>query len=392
MITGLSIHRYKSFHPTVAPAIHFEVNTPPQPVFLYGINGAGKSAIGEVIQGLAGKEAEFAHCALQTSNNADYRILVYNQRFVDKVIRAAGGVPGIFTIGVQDAATQAEIEERQAETEKREAQSAALDTKIQETVDAGKAVREVAIAGAWKAHSEHDHEPFRGLMKGFHSDRQRFFEELDTYIVADDVELDDLDRLKQRLEDANSTESSQPKLALDLSGLANIETDAIWGEAIAVSTTSRLAPLIDKWGNSDWVGHGRKFAHDPECPFCQQHLPEGFAEELALLLDGARQSKLDRIQSLSDAYAERVSKIEVAAESLLEQRFFKQEPGLEQAWGLFHAQIKANAASILSKIERPTESVVLESSDAEALRTAIAAVNERITQFNARVADRAAER
>ncbi|HDS1661867.1 TPA: AAA family ATPase [Stenotrophomonas maltophilia] len=392
VITGLSIYRYKSFHPTVAHPIHFEANTPPRPVFLYGINGAGKSAIGEVIQGLAGKEAEFSHCALQTSNNADYRILVYNQRFVDKVIRTAEGVPGIFTIGVQDAATQTEIEEKQAETERLEAQSAALDAKIQQTIDAGKAVRDIAITGAWKAHSDYDQGPFRDLMKGFHSDRQKFFEELDTYTVADDVELDNLDRLMQRLADANSTESSQPKISLDLAGLAIVEADAIWGDVIAVSATSRLAPLIEKWGNSDWVGQGRKFAHDPECPFCQQHLPAGFAEDLALLLDGDRQSKLDRVQSLSDTYAQRVAEIEVAAKTMLEQAFSKEEPGLEQAWDLFHAQIKANAASMLSKIEKPGEIVVLEASNAEGLTKAIATVNERVTQFNTRVADRVAER
>lgn len=392
MITGVSIRRYKSFHPTVAPPIHFEANTPPKPVFLYGINGAGKSAIGEVIQGLAGKEAEFSHCALQTTNNADYRILVYNQRFVDKVIRTAEGVPGIFTIGVQDAATQTEIEEKQAEAEKLEANSTALDTKIQQTIDAGKAVRDVAITGAWKAHSDHDQGPFRDLMKGFHSDRQKFFDELDTYTIADEVELDDLDRIKQRLEDANSKESAKPKLSLDLSGLATIEADAIWGEVVAVSASSRLAPLIEKWGNSDWVGQGRRFAHDSECPFCQQHLPDGFAEDLALLLDGDRRSKLDRVRSLSESYAERISKIEVAAATMLEQTFSKQEPGLEQAWELFHAQIKANAASMLSKIEKPGEIVALKASDAEALTKAIATVNERITQFNARVADRVAER
>lgn len=392
MITGLSIHRYKSFHPTVAPPIHFEASTPPQPVFLYGINGAGKSAIGEVIQGLAGKEAEFAHCALQTTNNADYRILVYNQRFVDKVIRTAEGVPGIFTIGVQDAATQAEIEEKQAETEKLEAQSTALETKIQQTIHAGKAILDVAIAGAWKAHAEHNNPPFKELMNGYHNDRKKFFEDLGNYTVPADAELDSLDRLKQRWEDANSSESAQAKLVLDLSGLSAIETDTIWAEPIAISAASRLAPLIEKWGNSDWVGQGRKFAHDPECPFCQQHLPAGFADDLALLLDGDRQSKLDRVQSLSDTYAQRVSQIEVAAKTMLEQTFSKQEPGLEQAWDLFHAQIKANAASMLSKIEKPAESVVLESSDADALRTAIATVNERITQFNARVADRVAER
>src|SRR5690606_28632545 len=144
----------------------------------------------------------------------------------------------------------------------------------------------------------------------------------------------------------------------------------------------------EKWGNSDWVGQGRKFAHDPECPFCQQHLPAGFAEDLALLLDGDRQSKLDRVQSLSDTYAQRVAEIEVAARTMLEQTFSKEEPGLEQGWDLFHAQIKANAAAMLSKIEKPGERVMLEASDAEGLTKPIATVNERIPEFNTRVANR----
>ena len=392
MITGISIHRYKSFHPTAAVPITFEVSTPPKPVFFYGINGAGKSAIGEVIQGLGSKDAAFAHCNLQTSNQADYRVLVYNQRFVDKVIRTAEGVPGIFTLGIQDAATQTEIEEKEAEAENLETQIAALNNKIQQSIDAGKAVQDVAIAGAWQAHADHNQAPFKDLMNGYHNDRKKFFEDLGTFTVPENTELDSLDRLKQRLEDANSTESAQPKLALDLSGLASIETDAIWGEAIAVSTASRLAPLIEKWGNSDWVGQGRKFAHDPQCPFCQQNLPEGFEQDLALLLDGDRQSKLDRVQSLSDQYAERIAQIETATKAMLEQSLAKQEPALAQAWYLLHAQIKANAMIMLSKIEKPAEIYSLVPSDAEPLKTEIASVNGRITDFNARVADRVAER
>lgn len=391
MITGLTIHRYKSFHPSVAVPITFEANTPPKPVFFYGINGAGKSAIGEVIQGLSSKDAAFAHCQLQTSNQAEYRVLVYNQRFVDKVIRTAEGVPGIFTLGVQDAATQAEIEEKEAETEKLETQLRVLADKIQQSIDAGKAVQDIAIAGAWKAHTDHNQAPLRDLMTGYHNDRKKFFEDLATHTAAD-AELDSLDRLKQRLHDANSTESSQPKLALDLSGLASFEADAIWAEPIVVSGASRLAPLIEKWGNTDWVGQGRKFAHDPECPFCQQNLPPGFAEDLVLLLDGDRQAKLDRVQSLVDQYFERAEQIEAAAKAMLEQPFAKQEVGLVQAWELLHAQIKANAAAIRLKIDKPAEVCVLDPSDAEPLKAAIASANERITEFNARVADRAVER
>lgn len=392
MITGLSIHRYKSFHPTVAVPIIFEASTPPKPVFLYGINGAGKSAIGEVIQGLSSNDAAFAHCQLQTSNQTGYRMLVYNQRFVDKVIRTAEGVPGIFTLGVQDAATQAEIEGKEAESEKLEARLFELTDKIQKSIDSGKAVQDIAINGAWKAHTDHNQAPFRDLMTGYHNDRKKFFENLGTYTVSNDAELDSLERLKQRLEDANSTESSQSKLALDFSGLAIIETDALWAEPIVVSASSRLAPFIEKWGNSDWVGQGRKFAHDPECPFCQQHLPAGFAEDLALLFDGDRQAKLDRMQSLADRYAERAEQIETAAKAMLEQPFAKQEVALVQSWDLLHAQIKANATSMYSKIDKPAEVCVLDPSDAEPLKAAIASTNDRITEFNARVADRAAER
>lgn len=205
MITGLSIHRYKSFHPTVAVPITFEANTPPKAVFLYGINGAGKSAIGQVIQGLSSKDAAFAHCRLQTSNQAEYRVLVYNHRFVEKVIRTAEGVPGIFTLGVQDADTQAEIEEKEAESEKLDARLVELTAKIQQSIEAGKAVQDIAITGAWKAHTDHNQAPFRGLMTGYHNDRKKFFEDLATHTVPSDAELDSLDRLKQRLQDANST-------------------------------------------------------------------------------------------------------------------------------------------------------------------------------------------
>ncbi|PPT90667.1 hypothetical protein XaraCFBP7407_22370 [Xanthomonas arboricola pv. arracaciae] len=295
MITNLSIHRYKSFHPTVATPISIEPGTPPKPVFLYGTNGAGKSAIGEVIQGLSGGDENFSHCQMHTSNNATYRVLVYNQRFVDKVIRTAEGVPGIFTIGALDAEAQAEIEGKKAEAEQLEIQLETIKRRIEQSIEAGKKVQEAAIAGAWKAHSDYNKPPFRDLLKGAHGDRKKFFDELDTFALPDDVELDSLDRLQERLADATSTDTAQAKVFADLSGLAAIETDPIWAEKIVVSSASRLAPLIEKWGNSDWVGQGRDIPHGDDCPFCQQKLPKGFAEDLAKLLDGDRQARLGKV-------------------------------------------------------------------------------------------------
>ncbi|MEA9794540.1 AAA family ATPase [Xanthomonas campestris pv. raphani] len=392
MITELSIHGYKSFHPTVALPVTFEASTPPKPVFLYGTNGAGKSAIGEVIQGVSSGDAKFAHCKLYTSNNADYRMFVYNQRFVDKVVRTAEGIPGIFTLGIQDAETQAEIEEKKLESEKLDAQIEAIKQRIEQSKEAGKKILEAAITGAWKAHTDYNVPPFRDLLKGSHGDRRKFFDELDTFAVADDVELDGLERLKERLADATSTETAQPQISIDLSALKAIESDPIWAEKIVVSSASRLAPLIEKWGNSDWVGQGREFSHGTDCPFCQQKLPGGFAEDLTKLLDGDRQARLDRVQLLADRYSAAVTQIEASATKAFEHSFAQQDVALSQAWELLVARLKANNAAMRSKTEKPAEAQDIGVTDVAPMREAIGAVNKRIAEFNARIADRTAEK
>lgn len=392
MITGLSIHRYKSFHPTVALPISFEPGTPPKPVFLYGTNGAGKSAIGEVIQGVSGGDEKFSHCQMHTSNDAAYRVLVYNQRFVDKVIRTAEGVPGIFTIGALDAEAQAEIEGRKVEAEALESQLEAVKKKIEQSIEAGKKVQEAAITGAWKAHSDYNKPPFRDLLNGWHSDRKKFFEELDKYAVADDVELDGLDRLQERLADATSIETAQARVSVDLSGLAVIESHSIWAERIVVSSASRLAPLIEKWGNSDWVGQGRGIPHGEDCPFCQQKLPENFAEDLAKLLDGDRQARVDQVKLLAERYEATVGQIEVSVAQAFKHPFAQKDAAMSQAWELLLARLKANSALMKSKVDKPAEPYDVATSDIEPMTGAIGAINQRITEFNARIADRAAEK
>lgn len=391
LITGLSIHRYKSFHPTVAPPISFVPGTPPKPVFLYGTNGAGKSAIAEVIQGVSSGDEKFSHCQLHTSNNAAYRVLVYNQRFVDKVIRTAEGVPGIFTIGALDAEAQAEIEGKKAEAEALEAQMEVVRNKIDQSTDADKKIQEIAIAGAWKAHAAHNKPPFRDLLKGSHGDRKKFFEDLDTFAVADDFELDSLDRLQEQLADATSSETAQAKVSVDLLGLSSIESDPIWAEKIVVSSASRLSPLIEKWGNSDWVGQGRDIPHGDDCPYCQQKLPEGFAEDLSRLLDGDRQARIDRVKLLADSYESTVDRIKGSVGLVFEHSFAQRDEGLSQAWELLLARLKANITAMKFKVEKPAELFEIEASDLGPVRAAIESINKRVTEFNARIADRTAE-
>ncbi|MGY8564465.1 AAA family ATPase [Paracidovorax citrulli] len=344
-----------------------------------------------MIQGVSSGDGRFSHCQMHTSNNAAYRVLVYNQRFVDKVIRTAEGVPGIFTIGALDAEAQAEIEIKKAEAEALEAQLEAVKKKIEQSIEAGKKVQEAAITGAWKAHSDYNKPPFRDLLSGWHSDRKKFFEELEKYAVADDVELDSLNRLHERLADATSTETAQAKVSVDLSGLSSIEANSIWAEKIVVSSASRLAPLIEKWGNSDWVGRGRDIPHGDNCPFCQEKLPENFAEDLAKLLDGDRQVRVDQVKLLAERYEATVAQVEATVAQVFKHTFAQKDTALSQAWELLLARVKANSAFMKSKVDKPGEPYEVTVSDVEPMRNAIGTINQRITEFNARIADRAAE-
>ena len=95
MIKRISIHGYKSFHPTDPTVIDIDTNK--QATLIYGLNGAGKSAIGEVIHGRSVNDQAFAHCRVETTGTGPFRHLVYNHAFVARVIGET--LPGIFTIG-----------------------------------------------------------------------------------------------------------------------------------------------------------------------------------------------------------------------------------------------------------------------------------------------------
>ncbi len=390
MITNLSILNYKSFHPTEPAVITLDTATQ-KPVFFYGLNGAGKSAIGEVIHGRYKGDDEFAGCRVTTTGAGPFRFLVYNQRFVESVIGEATGMPGIFTIGELDTNTQKEIEQKEQEVrdieQEREAFKAQLVT-VQESIDG---VIRNGHNEVWKAHQAHDEGKLKHLLSGYGNNKKKFFEDLRTYEVGEDKVLDPLDQLEKRWHDVSGTEAAKNKPAIALTGLSEAESDPIWEERIAVSGESRLAPLIEKLHNADWVGKGRVYLHDELCPFCQQPLPQDFTTELARLLDGDRQLKIEKIEGFVRQYAFRIEQLDAEMKAALAEPLAK-ETSLASAWTTMDAQLKANLAAMKAKAEKPGEELAVLPTDRKAVQDALDAVSLRIEEFNRRIADRKAER
>ncbi|MFZ5606220.1 MAG: AAA family ATPase [Pseudomonadota bacterium] len=390
MIKSIVIQGYKSFHPTIPTTISLETATQ-KPVFLYGLNGAGKTAIGEVIHGSSIGDAKFQACRVDTTQGGPFRYLVYNHHFVQSIIGEAAGMPGIFTIGELDTETQRKIDESERLLQEvRGARESAQRDVLTITGQLATALND-AKEEVWTVYKTHDKGAFDSFLTGYGRGAQKFFDDLRTYATPDDETLDDLDSLAKRLVDISGNETSKGTHHFALGPFQAIEEDAVWQERVKVSGESRLAPLVEKLDNGDWVSKGRTFVHGGQCPFCQQGLPHGFLDELSELLDGDRQDKIDLIDLHIKNYEEAIQALETAASGALTEPL-SQETELKPVWDTIHALMKANLATMRLKQATPSEPVEISKTDLQPMRDALSALNTRIGKFNQRIQNKVAER
>lgn len=387
MIKTITIHNHKSFHPTTPCPVRFDPTK--AATYIYGLNGAGKSAIGEVVDGLARNDPKFAHCAIETTDGAKYRYMVFNHHFVARVI----GEPlkGIFTVGEVDTTRQQRIQEIEAKVQ-------VLDGEITTAEQQGKAL-DVQIANEftrarndiWKAYERGKETALADLLRGYGNSKDKFFQELRTYTLPDEGQLDTIERLEKRWVDVSGSESERSGVSLDTDELTAIESDPLWSEAIEVSSTSRLAALVAQLGNADWVARGQQYLHQDQCPFCQEALPHDFRDELARLLEGERKAKVDRIAYLVQAYDAKVKALEARAQTLLADPDATQA-GVELAWAELRAKLHDTLTRMRGKQAEPSVAVDIEPTNAQALQEALGRLNVAIDDFNERIRDRQGER
>lgn len=389
MIENITIQKHKSFqHPE---PYSIQIPKDKTATYIYGINGAGKSSIGEVIDGVARKDPQFTQCRIQTTGNGPYRYMVYNQNFVDRVIDEP--LKGIFTVGELDKNRQKRIQEIENRIQVLEKQIESAQEQSQDRENRISKELERAKEEVWKAYNQPriKNSPLSGLLEGLRNNRTKFFQELRKYPLPAEGQLDTLERLEKRWADASGTEDERPLVSVDTHGLRAIEHDPIWEDPIEVSTSSRLASLISKLGNADWVAHGQKYLHTEQCPFCQQRLPDDFHDELTRLLEGERKAKVDKIDSLIKAYKTKIEALGMRMQDILSAPDAA-GTGIETVWSKLHGQLRDNLTRMQAKQAEPSAIISIKPTNTDELQQAIADLNALITDFNERVRDRKGER
>lgn len=383
MIRSITIRGFRSFDPDLNTTISFEPSK--RVSYVYGLNGAGKSAIGRVIQGFSDGHEPVQNCSLNVfPQDARYEYLVYNEHFVEANFRNRADVPGIFTIGDPESSALEEAErlERDLVTFRARHDSLVEQQALREKESED--ARESAIQGVWKSYTALRDGPFKRWLP-YGNSKQRFFETLQSKAqLSYEGEPPELDKLAQLLTEIGDIHSvPKPRVRIDIPNFDRIEEDDIWGESIVGSSDSGLAALIKDIANFDWVSQGRPFVarSHGQCPFCQQGLPHAFHEEFGKLFDASFERRVKRAAELAKSYSDGVDALDVAIQSLLEaEAFASDSDALRLAWSDAIYLLSENAQRMSIKASSPQSAV-----DVRPSKSLIAHVGKVIEDVSARV-------
>jgi wobble nucleotide-excising tRNase len=392
VISSFSIRNYKSFNPTNAVSV--ALDTKKRVAFFYGLNGAGKSAIGEVIHLKSEGSDLVAQCSVTSTGTGPFRYLVFNQAFSDKVLGSPDGMPGIFTIGEVDTEALRESQLIQPDYAKLEAELEGIADQNAQLSSQAKRQLDLAQDGVWKAHTAHKDGPFKSFLTGWGRDKSGFFDEVAKISVSPEEELDNLDVLESRLADVSGDSQKKLQLRLDVDPLVAIEAHDIWGQNIVGSSDSRLAGLIEKIGNQDWVGTGRDFVKGTECPFCQQQLPHDFKQELSKLFDGDYKEKIAVLNTLQDEFSRLSGLLDLSISQIVAEPLSSNYPDLGVACAHLQKRLVENQSKIKTKIGKPKDTIELDSIKGlmEKISPLLLALNQDVDSYNQRIEQKDSEK
>jgi|GEM_PF-1938591 len=293
--------------------------------FIFAPNGSGKTTISKA---LAAQPIDLNERASWTVAPTELPIRVFNEQFRAGVLQER--VDGIFTLGEKAGAAADEVESLEIAKRSRSSDRSAWKEKIGKSGDVaarsgllGDIDREWDIARErlFDAHKKVDEEVRKVVFRGFRSDRTKFFKEaLRRYEVKAPIsENVTWDSLKER----TASLSGDPELRSELPEMPEVSLllfneQEILGRTLEGGGAGRLAALIRKIGNNDWVSVGRQHLENSDgvCPFCQQVLPEDFIGQLTELFSSGFDELLVQARGIRQNILNRVSNIRASLTSI----------------------------------------------------------------------------
>jgi wobble nucleotide-excising tRNase len=368
--------------------------------YFYGANASGKTTIARVIA----ETTAFPSCTVTWRASAPLETLVYSRDFIERHFRAPEDLPGIFTLGEQNADIAAEIDERKGKCEQLSDEIAALRTTLGGPDGHGGKVGELTVAedrfrdDCWRHKLQHD-DAFKAAFEGCRGDTKKFKTKVLEERQTNTAELKTQNFLVDKAATvfASGLTSIASMAGIDGIALLTSEEAPILKKKVIGKADVDIAAMIQRLGNSDWVRAGRPFfdVNDGTCPFCQQDVRAGLAEQLNAYFDKTFEEDTGEIDAIITRYEFETTAVIRTIDAILEKPpSLLDQSALTSQKKLLETHFEVNRQRLLEKKKEPSRSVALNPSREllEGTSRILESANDAIAKHNEIVANLSDER
>lgn len=346
--------------------------------FFYGRNGTGKSTLAREIQNNQGIEWS------SSSQPDNYKLLVYDQDFINKNIERHDEMPSVFTINEENIEIQKQVKAKTIEKNELDERIGEASAEIIQKSESKEKVKSDFNKACWDKAGQSFKNDFSEALVG-KKNKGPFAEA----VLSEENKAVHQDRkeLIARYTKAFMADARVFPFFIE-ADLNSIPSCGLLSQAITSSSDSEFSRFMKALQATDWVRHGQeqyaKIANG-KCPYCQQPLSQNLEEEISSCFDEQYKKDLDTLNQFRTEYREAALQIYQSLKTntvdALPDLSLNEYTSLLDSFG---ATIKLNLQKIDEKIKEPSKAISLDdiSTTLQILNSQCSHLNEEIQKNN----------
>lgn len=347
--------------------------------YFYGSNGSGKTTISRVISDVS----KFDKCKLIWDDES-IETIVYNKDFIDENFENSKSIKGIFTLGKDIKGIKETIVEYKEKIDSIKKDIFIYNKSLVSLNEKISNLEEKFQEKCWTQKKKFGNK-YKEAFSGYIGKKETFkskclseYQKVKSIIyseVALDLECIDLEYNTLYNQNIKIFNSIQEPL---ISDIKEKEFNYILSQVITGTSSAKIADLVTKLQNSDWVKQGIGYLKesDGKCPFCQEKYRNSLMTEMESYFDQTYEKECNELKEFRKEYYKYFTNKIAELRKLVNNEneildFIELNKIIDSMESLFSNNIKL----IDSKIERPSIQIDIESME-ELLSKAIQIIKE----------------
>lgn len=350
---------------------------------IYGLNGSGKSTLSEYLRNL--NNPIYSNCTIEPILDTDTEeILVYNENYVQDVFYSSETQRGIFSLSKENSDARKKIDSAIIELKGLSSKADKQSELLSKLSEEWEAVRDSFYNRFWQIKKQYSggDRVLEYCLEGLKGSKEALANHLINLPNPREPIEYTIEELRDEIQRLNEFKGTQlPQVPYIEFNASKIETAPIFREVITGNKNSRVANLIDKLQNSDWVKIGMNFDTNGICPFCQRPYTEDILVLLKEYFNEDYERALADIRNKGILYSSAIENLPSITFSQIAILNHLAIP-FEQALNSYIETLRSNLNKIREKYKSPSLIIELEDSSIK-----LKAVNDILSQANAVIED-----